>query len=175
MSLDAQAPEFTRMVDRRHLKAAPVELEASEAERAALAERFGLVSVGMLKASITLVAEGEEVQATGTLAADIVQSCAISGDDLPATIREDLDFRFVPEGAPSLPDEEIELEGDDLDEITYTGTSFDLGEAVAQSLALAIDPYATGPDADAVREEHDLAEKGPSGPLQDALRALKKD
>ena len=62
-----------------------------------------------------------------------------------------------------------------MDEIFYEGDSFDLGEAVAQSLALAIDPFACGPDADRVRQEKGLsADDQPSGPFA-ALAALKKD
>ena len=44
------------------------------------------------------------------------------------------------------------LDADALDEIPFSGTQFDVGEAVAQSLALAIDPFATGPGAERVRE-----------------------
>lgn len=172
MSKIAPAPEFSRMVDRRMLKAEPMALEANEAERAALAVRFGIVSVQSLTAKIALQLDGEAVAAKGSLAAKIMQSCAISGDDLPVSIKEELTLRFVPERP--IESEEIELEEEDLDEIAYTGTAFDLGEAVAQSLALAIDPYLTGPNADAVREEVGLAEKGPSGPLQEALARLKK-
>jgi uncharacterized metal-binding protein YceD (DUF177 family) len=160
------------MVDRRGLTAAPLDLVADEAEREALARRFGLVAIDRLQASVTLEADGEIVTGEGTLSAEIVQSCAVSGDDLPVTIAEPLDLRFVPE-AP-VEQEEVELAEEELDEIPYSGTAFDLGEAVAQSLALAIDPYATGPDADAVREEVGLAEESPSGPFA-ALAALKKD
>jgi len=109
---------------------------------------------------------------TVPLWADIVQTCAVTGDDLPVAIEEPLALRFVPE-AP-VTDEEIELEEEELDEIPYTGSSFDLGEAVAQSLALAIDPFATGPDADRVRKEKGLLDEGASGPFA-ALAALKKD
>ncbi|QYU69205.1 hypothetical protein J4558_03410 [Leptolyngbya sp. 15MV] len=53
---------------------------------------------------------------------------------------------------------------------------FDLGEAVAQSLGLAIDPYAVGPEAEAARREAGIASDDvPSGPLAEALRALRKD
>jgi uncharacterized metal-binding protein YceD (DUF177 family) len=104
------------------------------------------------------------------LSAEIVQTCAVSGDDLPATIAEAISLRFVPETA--VEEEEVELEEEDLDEIPYAGTAFDLGEAVAQSLALAIDPYATGPDAERVRQEKGLAGEAASGPFA-ALAALK--
>lgn len=52
----------------------------------------------------------------------------------------------------------------------------DLGEAVAQSLGLAIDPYAIGPDADTARKEVGIVQEGEQeGPLAAALAALKKD
>lgn len=167
--------EFPHLVDRRHLTAAPLVLHADEAQRTALAQRFGIVAVERLEATISLIADGEAVNAAGTLEADIVQACAVSGEDLPVKIRENLTFRFVPDRGPGNPDEEIELESEELDEIPYTGTAFDLGEAIAESLALAIDPYATGPDADAVREKFGLNDEGPKGPLAAALAALKKD
>jgi uncharacterized metal-binding protein YceD (DUF177 family) len=165
------APEFSRPVDRRHLTAQPVKLVAGEAERQALAERFGLVAIGRLEAVVSLAAEDDAILARGTLSADIVQTCAVTGDDLPVSIAEPLALRFVP-AAPSE-DEEVELEEQDLDEIAYTGTAFDLGEAVAQSLALAIDPYATGADAERVRAEKGLAGEAGSGAFA-ALAALKK-
>ena len=173
----SDAPEFSRIVDRRGIGDAPVVLEADEAERAALAERFGLVAIHALTAEIALEPDGEEVSATGTLSADIVQSCAVTGDDLASTVHDEIAVRFVParDITPADPDDEIELDESELDEIPYVGTGFDLGEAVAQSLALAFDPFATGPDADRVRREQGLIEEGESGPLADALRGLRKD
>lgn len=164
------APEFARKIDLRQVHGQRMELAADEAERAALARRFALVSIGSLKAALVLDAEGEVVTAKGPMRAEIVQSCAVSGDDLPVTIAEELDLRFVPERP--IEATEIELEEDELDEIPYSGTAFDLGEAVAQSLALAIDPYAVGPDAERVRQEK-LANQEPSGPFA-ALAGLKK-
>ncbi len=171
------APEFSRPFDIRGITAQPVTLEANEAERAALASRFGLISIGKLAATLSLEAEGDEIAATGPLSAEFVQSCAVSGDDLPMTIEDEITLRFVPMATleASEEDEEIELEEDELDEIGYSGTSFDLGEAVAQSLALAIDPYATGPEADGARRRHGMVEEGEAdGPLADMLRGLKK-
>jgi uncharacterized metal-binding protein YceD (DUF177 family) len=169
-------PEFSRRIDLRAITTRPVRIEANADERAALARRFGIIAIGRLEAEVALEANGDEVQAKGALTADIVQACAISGDDLPARIRETIDLRFVPaERLEAIePATEVELEAEDLDQIFYTGTSFDLGEAVAQSLALAIDPYATGPDADAVRREQGLLQAGAAGPLADALKALRK-
>ncbi len=50
---------------------------------------------------------------------------------------------------------------------------FDLGEAVAQSLALAIDPYAVGPSAEQARKDAGLGDEAASGPFA-ALAGLKK-
>ncbi|WP_340588810.1 DUF177 domain-containing protein [Erythrobacter alti] len=172
----SETPEFSRPFDLRGITAEPVCLSADADERAALARRFAIVSIDALQAELSLEAEGEVVSAQGTIDAAIVQSCAVSGEDLPVTIREDVTMRFVPAATmeASGEDEEIELDADDLDDIPYSGTAFDLGEAVAQSLALAIDPFATGPGADAVRESHGLADEGPKGALAQALAGLKK-
>lgn len=165
-------PEFSRVIDRRYITIHPPQLVANEDERAALARRFGLVSISRLEATVTLSVEGEMVEAKGRVSADIVQSCAVAGDDLPARIDEKLNLRFVPEVPIEV--EELDLEESQLDEIPYTGTTFDLGEAVAQSVALAIDPFATGPNADRVRKEKGLLDEGSAGAFA-ALAALKKD
>lgn len=172
----SEGNEFSRPVDLRSIGSEPLSLSATREEREALARRFGLVSLERLEAQVSLERDVDEVSATGTLEADLVQSCAVSGDDLRQQIREDLAMRFVPSSdAPGDPDEEIELAADELDEIAYEGTSFDLGEAVAQSLALAIDPFAVGPNADEARRAHGLMEEGASGPLAEALKELRKD
>ena len=174
------APELTRIVKAKGLPAEPVLVEADAAERAALAKRFGLPGVDSLRAQIDLEQRGRSIRATGTLNAAIRQSCAISGEDFPAMIEETLDFRFVEEGAVSATEDEnaeieVELDADDCDEIEYAGDAFDLGEAIAQSLGLAIDPYAEGPNADQARKNAGiLAEGEQEGPLAAALSVLKK-
>lgn len=175
MTGDSAEPssEFPRPIDPRKLDAKPLRLEASETERAALAKRFALVSIGSLIAEVSLEPDGATVAASGRLRADIVQSCAVSGDDLPVSIIEDLGIRFVPERPPAAPDEEIELSEGELDEIEYHGTRFDLGEAVAQTLGLAIDPFAEGPGADDARQSGLISTGEIGGPFA-ALAALKK-
>lgn len=165
------APEFSHMIDPRHLTARPVNLAATEEERRALARRFALAGVDRLEASIELEADGEAVKANGRISATVVQSCAVSGEDFPVNIDERIALRFVPERPVTA--EEIELEESDLDEIAYSGDKFDLGEAVAQSLALAIDPYAEGPNAEQARKDAGLTGEAASSPFA-ALAVLKK-
>lgn len=163
--------EFSRLADVRAIDAAPMRLVADAGECAALAVRFDLVAVSRLEAVLDLAKDGAAVLATGTLSADIVQSCAISAEDLPVSIRESLALRFVP-ATDRRADEELELDADELDEIPFTGTAFDVGEAVAQSLFLAIDPFLEGPDAERVRREV-LAKAENSGAFA-ALAKLRK-
>lgn len=169
--------ELPRMVKVRPLPGEPVVIEASEAERAALAARFGLGAVQSLRAEVTLENKPRAIRATGRVVASVMQPCAVSGEDFPLTIDEPVDLRFVEEiQRPATEGEEIELEADDCDEIEYAGDMFDLGEAVAQTLGLAIDPYAEGPNADAVRAAAGIVPEGEQrGPLADLLAGLTKD
>jgi len=171
------APEFSRPIKARNLPAGPALIAASPTERAALARRFGLTAVEDLRATVELEQEAKAVHASGRLTARIIQTCAISLDDFATEIAETLAFRFVAETslALAIDDEiEIELSSGDLDEIEYSGDTFDLGEAVAQSLGLAINPYAEGPNANAARRLARLSsDEEPSSPLAEALKAVK--
>ena len=165
--------ELERLVRLRAIPAEPVSIEANEAEREALAKRFGLGAVETLVAEASLHPKGQSVRATGELEAKIVQRCAISNEDFPVRITEEFDFRFLPQQEREYdPEEEIELDAQDCDEIEYEGEAFDLGEAVAQTLGLAIDPFATGPNADAAREEAGIVDEVATGPFA-ALAGLK--
>lgn len=170
--------ELVRLVKPRALPAGALAVEASEAECAALAIRFGVTAIHKLVAEVSFDTEDEAVLATGSISATVEQPCAVTQDDFVYAIDEPLTLRFVPAGSlPDLePDEEVELGSEDLDEIEYEGESFDVGEAIAQSLALAIDPYREGPGADAVRRKAGIVsdeDQTPSGPLAEALAALK--
>ncbi len=151
-------------------------IEATAAERLALAKRFGLGAVDHLRADVRLEQKPRAIRATGRLTAAIQQPCAISGEDFPVTIDEPVDLRFVESDArPSPDDAEIELEADDCDEIEFSGDMFDLGEAIAQTLGLAIDPYAEGPNADAARRAAGIVKEGEQdGPLAALLAGLKR-
>ena len=165
-------PEFPRLIDIRQIGPAPVVLTANADERAALAARFGLVCLEDLEARLTLSCEGDVVTVNGRMSAAWTQPCAVSGEDLPQRANETIQLRFVPRTAASQCDEEIELTEAECDEIDYTGHTFDLGEAVAQSLGLAIDPFACGPEAEEARRAAGILSEGASGPFA-ALAGLK--
>jgi uncharacterized metal-binding protein YceD (DUF177 family) len=163
--------EFPRLFDVRQCEGKQVHLVAEEAERAALAQRFEIVRVDRLEADLVLTRHDRDVEVSGTIDADIVQSCAVSAEDLPVRVEEEIALRFVPAIPRETPDEEIELDAEDLDEIEYEGTQIDVGEAVAQSLALAIDPFLTGPQADEARRRPEF--NNTDGNAFSALKDLK--
>ncbi|MEZ5681693.1 MAG: DUF177 domain-containing protein [Erythrobacter sp.] len=171
--------ELIRLVKPRALPAGVMTVEADEAERAALAKRFGVTAIHALTAAVDFDTRDDAVLANGSLKATIEQPCAITREDFTYEVEEPLALRFVPEGSTPeyAPDEEIELDSEDLDEIEYEGEAFDLGEAIAQTLALSVDPYREGPGADEARKEAGIVsdeDEEPSGPLAEALAALKK-
>jgi len=166
-------PEFSRTFRLDELGGAPraVSITAEDGERAALAARFGLIGIERLEASAELARDGDIVTATGKLEADVTQACVASGDPVPAKIAEDFTVRFVPAGAEPDADE-VELDEGDLDELDYEGSAIDLGEAVAQTMALALDPFPRAAGADEKLREAGVLGEEDAGPFA-ALKALK--
>ncbi|MBD3760621.1 DUF177 domain-containing protein [Sphingomonadaceae bacterium G21617-S1] len=165
-------PEFSRpiRIDTLGEGGRAIAIEADEAERAALAERFGLISLALLAADAALRREGETILAEGRVRAMAEQACVATGGPVPVAIDEAFSLRFVPEGDA----EEIELDVEDCDTIDYSGSAVDLGEAIAETLALSLDPFPRAPDAEAVLKAAGILSEDEvvSGPFA-ALKALK--
>jgi len=166
-------PEFSHIVTLSEIgsMARTGTLSASAEERGQLAQRFDLPKINTLEASYRLEAGDNRIGFTGRLESDLQQRCAITGESFQVRLREDFDIAFVPELEIGSADEEIELTEDDCDIIEYENGQLDLGEAIAQTLYLALDPFPRGPNADAVAQEvlKSEEEAGPFG----ALAALK--
>ena len=149
-----------------------VRIAATEAERAALARRFALIAIDRLEAQFTLRREADAIVAEGRVGAAVTQACAASGVPLAATVDEPVALRFVDD---DVPDDELELSGDALDTLPIEGGAIDLGEAAAETMALALDPFARAPDADAVLAAAGVIGEdaaGPFGGLADLKRKL---
>jgi len=146
-------PEFSRpqRADTIGEGAREVGIEADEAERAALARRFGLVAVDRLAARLMLRTEGGATIATGTVEADVVQACTVTDDPLPQHIRERVSLRFVEPGGSD--ESEVELSDELMDTIEVEGGAVDLGEAAAETMMLALDPFPRSPRAASVLRE----------------------
>jgi uncharacterized metal-binding protein YceD (DUF177 family) len=164
------APDFSRVVALDTIGDVPraMTLEADAEERQALARRFRLIAVDTLSAEAALSRKGQVVTATGRLTAAVVQSCVATGAPVPEQIDEPFEIVFRPPPTDARPDEEIELDESEMDVVFYDGGSIDLGEAVAETLALALDPYPRAPDAEAALKAAGVkseAEAGPFGAL----------
>lgn len=147
-------------------------LVADEAERAAIAKRLGLPSVDRLEAHVTLAKTGNVVRASGRLGASLDQNCVVTNDPVPAHIDEPFEMVFMPEPAETGPDEEIELGESDCDVVFYDGAAIDLGTAIADTLALGLDPYPRSAGADAALKEAGVLTEEQASPFA-ALAKLK--
>lgn len=148
-----------------------VDLVAGDDECAAIARRLGLVSLDRLEAHAALACDGEQVRARGRIKAALAQSCVVSGEPVPARIDEPFELVFLPE-PKGQPDEEVELGADELDVVFHDGAGIELGAAIADTLALALDPYPRGPEADAALKAAGVLSEEQAGPFA-ALAKLK--
>ncbi len=140
-------------------------VEASAGECAALAQRMNLPAVLELTCRFRLERDSAGgLLAHGNLVARVVQTCVVSLEDFTADLHERFVVRCVPEGEESDdPDPEA------LDEIIYADGTLDLGDATAEQLALALDPYPRAPDA----VLPDVSDEPVAGPF-DELESLRR-
>lgn len=171
--IEEQIPEFSHVVPLSEIGAKAVHhsLAADDRQRAALARRFGLLSLDLLTAEVDLRSDGADYVASGRFEAELTQACIATDAVVPAHIAEIFTVRFIAE-TDQAPDVEIELGEGDCDTLFHNGRVIDLGETVAQTLGLAIDPYPRSPDAEAALKKAGVKEKGEVGPFA-ALAALR--
>lgn len=172
------APEFSRPVaiDTIGEVSRAMALEADADERLALARRFGLVAIDHLSAEISLSRLADGVKVTGRLIAAAVQSCVATAVPVPEAVDEPFEIIFRPLPANARPDEEIELGEAEMDVVFYDGGAIDLGDALAETLVLALDPYPRAPGADEALKAAGVkseAEAGPFGALAGLRDRLK--
>ena len=149
-----------------------VDISATDAEREDIARRLGLVSLGRLDAHAILSREGERVHVEGRVQAALDQSCVVTGEPVPAHVDEAFAVAILPEPRLGQPEAEIELGADDCDIMFHDGASVDLGAAVVDSLALALDPYPRSAGAEAALKEAGVISEEEAGPFA-ALAALR--
>jgi uncharacterized metal-binding protein YceD (DUF177 family) len=140
--------EFTRLIDTARLPegGAIEDLAATPAERAALARRFGLLALDRLEARVTLARlPGGFVRLSATLSAEVVQECVVTLAPVASRVEDSFSLLY---GAAVAPEEdEVVVSGEsELVEPLGDGV-IDIGEAVAQQLSLALDPYPRAPGA----------------------------
>jgi uncharacterized metal-binding protein YceD (DUF177 family) len=124
---------------------------ATPAERAALAQRFGLRDLAAFsaEASVARLHGGAALRVEGRIRADLTQDCVVTLEPVDQHVDDEfcLDFGEVAD-VLDVETGELLLSADaDQPEPMPHGT-LDLGEILAEQLALAIDPYPRKPGAE---------------------------
>jgi len=156
-------PEFSRPVEIEQVGAEGVDLEiaAEPEERHALARRFGLLDIGHVTATVRVKPISRRLfRVEGSFEAEVVQICVITLEPFPARLVQSFSASFG-EGGPGLPALLTGLEEDERPELIDGGV-IDIGETVAQYVALALDPYPRKPGA-TLPEEYRGAETNAAG------------
>jgi len=186
--MTAPTPEFSRPVAIESLDEGGVALavDADENERARLAKRFGLVAIDRLtgRARVTPEEGGAVIHLDASFEADVRQTCVVTLEELRAHVAESFTRRYSARAEPEAEfDKHLDLAAEEPPDPIVDGR-IDVGEAVAEELALSLDPfprkpgisftdYSAGPGGGA----GDLGERAgnpkvPDGPFA-ALRRLK--
>lgn len=172
---DDPAPEFSRPVriDQLGRHADGVTIVANAEERGALARRFGLLALDRLEADYALTEEQGVLFARGRVRAALAQPCVATAAAVPETIDESFTLRFVRDDAPMPEGAELEIDAEDCDTIGYDGAVIDMGEAVAETMALAMAPFPRAADAEDVLRQAGVLNEEQASPFA-ALLALKQ-
>jgi uncharacterized metal-binding protein YceD (DUF177 family) len=128
--------EFSRPlpVDRVPALGCHERLSADEKERVALAKRLGLPKIHSLGGLLNIVPwRGGGLKVTGTLNAEVDQISVISLEAFTSTVEFAVERYFLPPRAGTPARE------DDVDVIDQG--VIDLGEILAETMALELDPY----------------------------------
>ncbi len=166
------APEFSRLYRRDEIGAMPLafELTATADECAALAKRFDLIAIDALSGTGQVLVRDKALIAEGQMSARVTQACVVTGDAVRAALSEPFKIRFIDETA-APENAEIELSFDEYDDMPVTGETIDLGEAIAQSMVLALPPFPRGPNAARILREAGVVAEGEE--TRGAFAALK--
>lgn len=139
--------EFARpvVVERLPRGETVYDIAATAEERLALAKRFAFLALDRLEASVTLVPlPGGLIRLAAEVSAEVQQECVLTLEPVASRIAE----RFTLVYGASSEEGELVLSGEAELVEPLVGGTIDLGEAVAQQLSLALDPYPRAPGAE---------------------------
>jgi uncharacterized metal-binding protein YceD (DUF177 family) len=152
------ALEFSRPLAPDHVppEGTSVHLAASAAECRLLARRFELIDLTRLEGDIRVLPVGgtETIQVSGHVSADVVQSCVVTLDPVPAKVEADFD-RLFSRDVPYEAEGEVEIDPEAEAPEPLVDGMLDLGELLAEELSLALEPYPRSPDADRLLAEQE--------------------
>lgn len=148
MTTNPTIPEFSRLIELERVGESELSrrIEATAEERAALARRLGLPSIERLEAEVRLRREraGAVLRLRGHLVAEVTQTCVVTLEPVHNRLAED--FTVLYGEVPATAAVDVDADADEVVEPWPEG-ALDVGEAVAQELSLALDPYPRAPGA----------------------------
>lgn len=158
-------PGFKRIITRDDVPddGRDVTLTASAEARTILAERYGLIALNALSAKLVVEPWRKKgLKVSGTLNGDVEQACIVSLDPVPSLLEVNFTLVYLPEDVSGRRALEIAVDplaAEPPDPLPLEG--IDLGEAVAEQLALALDPYPRAEGAElSAGESQDSADDG---------------
>lgn len=168
-----------------------IRIEADAAERAQLSERFGLLGLDSLAAELRLTAEegGTLFRLEGTMVAEVILACSVTLEPLKSRMEGTIyrHYTTAEEREPEPAGEDFDVDAEEPPE-QIIGGKIDVGEAVAEQLALDLPPfprkpgidfmdYSAGPEnsdvSSAGGEENTHPAGGPFAALTDLRKKLK--
>lgn len=168
-------PEFSRLVPLARLDDETVyPITANAEEREQLARRFDLVALDAFAAEVRLSRTAAGIRLAARITADIVQLCSVTLEPFPSRIEDEFTLLYRKEA----PESEV-LDAMEEDYEILRGTEIDIGEAVAQQLSLALEPYPRAPGAEIASLTEDSAgeteaPEAPASPFAALARLAKK-
>jgi hypothetical protein len=160
--MSADRPEFSRIVPLAQLgtEAFHQEIAATEAEREALARRFGLLSLDRLMAEVELVRQSQDtILLRASFEAAFAQECVVTLEPVDGAMAANFALRYGPPEHESEDgiDEEVAFE-------PLVNDFIDIGEALAQEFSLALPSFPRSPGA-VLEIEEEPADTGPFAAL----------
>jgi uncharacterized metal-binding protein YceD (DUF177 family) len=118
-------------------------IDCDESECAALAARFGFAAVARLSARLKVKRAGpEHWNVTGKLQAEVTQLCGVTGEPVPESVDFTIEERYC-RASEEGTDIDVSLDGFE----PLVDGAIDLGEVVAQTLAISVNPWPRSVDA----------------------------
>lgn len=148
-----------------------LDIRASADEREEIADRLGLNALTLFEIEGTLRRDADRVTVSGHVRAALAQPCVATSEPVHETVGEAFTLVFAPQ-PDHEEDAEIELGEDDLDTVFHDGRTIELGDALVDTLSLALDPFPRAADADARLRDAGVLSEEEAGKFG-ALAALK--
>ena len=118
-------------------------IDCDESECAALAARFGFAAVARLSARLKVKRAGPgHWNVTGKLQAEVTQLCGVTGEPVPESVDFTIEERYCLASEEGT-DIDVSLDGFE----PLLDGAIDLGEVVAQTLAISVNPWPRSVDA----------------------------